>query len=303
MKTMTAWMTAVLLGAFGGVGAAAVGEPLAPALSQDFFQWFQWQEVSRAGTTIVYGLNPKSQFVGLATLTIEVDAQGVIVSATLSVQQAFIDGKLGAMAEDLMKSFVRFVMPEKAPASVALKTEDRDGHRVMRATRASPAATVDWNTIYLAAADLPGLRLTQDSRDSGPDAGDRAYADNRGVHSGMAIWMAPATSAPVWRLCDIRWVFPDDAAAQRYLDASWKGISEGQPEVKGDVGVAGARIFGGTSKDPIFGLETTQYFVAFRVGRVVVKLFVAQGPEAQAGKGLTLGHMSTLAQAVVARAK
>ncbi|MFO0744261.1 MAG: hypothetical protein U1F43_01115 [Myxococcota bacterium] len=113
--------------------------------------------------------------------------------------------------------------------------------------------------------------------------------------------MAPKGDAPLWRLVDVRWLFPSEAAAQAYLDASWDALSERQPEVpaKVDPVVPGARVFGGTHKDPILDLESTQFFVVFRQGRTVVKLFAAEGPEAKAH--LTLAAVNALAKKVVTR--
>lgn len=152
---------------------------------------------------------------------------------------------------------------------------------------------------YLEQDDLPGMSLVQDSADAGPDPGDYAFAACDGLGSGLRAWMAPETG-PVWRLVDIRFVFPDAARASAYHAERLLANSELNPPVP-DAPPVGeeCRVFGGTRPVPMAGIEMTTWFYVFRVGRVVVKLFVAQGPDSV--QPLQVGHVEAIARRIVAR--
>lgn len=77
-----------------------------------------------------------------------------------------------------------------------------------------PGKVPDPGVVYLDGADLPGMSLVQDSAESKLDPGDYAFAACDGISSGLRVWMA-ARSEQIWRLVDIRWVFPDANRAAR----------------------------------------------------------------------------------------
>lgn len=136
--------------------------------------------------------------------------------------------------------------------------------------------------LFLNATDLttvraPNMRMVQDTRTKGADPRDTAYRTHRGVASGFAVWMANRSDVRVWRLVDIRWVFRSNADASAYYRATLRRNAEGNPRVAGAAPIGDeCQVFGGTQK--MAGVAVTHYFYIFRVANVVVKLYVAQGP-------------------------
>ncbi|WP_152609307.1 hypothetical protein [Kocuria rosea] len=157
----------------------------------------------------------------------------------------------------------------------------------------------DLRALYLRSDDLPGMQLVQDSADSGPDSGDYAYSACNGLGTGLRVWLG-ATTDPVWRLVDIRFVFPDADRAAAYHAERFVANSEGYPPVPDAPSIGeDCRVFGGTNRLPGVDIEMTNYFYVLRVGAVVVKLFVAEGPESTAS--LEVGQVHAIAKLVVAR--
>jgi hypothetical protein len=133
--------------------------------------------------------------------------------------------------------------------------------------------------LFLEQPDLPAMERVQDSRLQGPDAGDDAFSHHGGISAGFQAWMAQS-DAVVWRLVDVRWVFPSAADAAAYHRETLRPNAEGHPAVPGAplVGVD-CVVHGGTDATPIDPTITmTAFYYLFRVRNVVVKLFVAQGP-------------------------
>jgi hypothetical protein len=98
---------------------------------------------------------------------------------------------------------------------------------------------------------------------------------------------------------DIRFVFPDAALAALYHQERLLANSEGTPPVEHAEPVGEeCHVFGGTR--PLGpGLSMTAYTYIFRVGRVVVKLFAAQGFAAR--KPLTPDAVRQIAERIVTR--
>lgn len=132
--------------------------------------------------------------------------------------------------------------------------------------------------LYLEAGDLPpGMKRTQDSRTKGADEGDTEFKKLGGERSGLAVWMG-ASDQPVWRLVDIRWVFPDAEAAAVYHKARLRQNAENQPRVPGAAPVGqDGYVFGGSIS--MMGMDIVNYLYLFRVDRVLIKLYVAQDPQ------------------------
>lgn len=123
------------------------------------------------------------------------------------------------------------------------------------------------------------MRQTQDTPEKGPDPSDHAFPKHHGLFSGFNVFMGNSEEK-VWRVVDIRWVFPNARRASEYLVESIAMQSEGAPPVAG-APEAGAQcqVFGGEQDGPLPGLRMTTFHYIFRVLNVVVKLFVAQGPQ------------------------
>ena len=164
--------------------------------------------------------------------------------------------------------------------------------------------------LFLDNNNLPNsMSRVQDSRTRGADPGDSVFVRCRGEHSGMAAWMGPNTE-PVWRLVDIRWVFPTEANAIEYHRTTLNINSEGQPLIP-DAPKVGTDCY-------VFGLDNafdvmtyeisgrketiTQFYYIFRVANVVVKLYIAEGEmAAQYGKKLTVNMVKQIAEGIVPR--
>jgi hypothetical protein len=101
---------------------------------------------------------------------------------------------------------------------------------------------------------------------------------------------------------DIRFLFDKVEEAVKYHYERMDANSEGQPPVP-DAPIVGEDcfVFGGTNSVKLgdMTLTLTFYCYIFRVGRVVVKLFVAEGPTAH--DHLTIGQIASLAERIVQR--
>ena len=113
--------------------------------------------------------------------------------------------------------------------------------------------------------------------------------------------MAKDDAAPMWRLVDIRLVFPDAAAAKDYLNGSLDGLSEGTPEDANATKVGDdCHVYG--PENPAakrVGVEMRAYCYVFRKGNVVVKLFVAQGADSK--DKLQSKAVEAIARKIIAR--
>jgi hypothetical protein len=152
---------------------------------------------------------------------------------------------------------------------------------------------------YLDQDDIGPLHeWVQDSRLHAPDPGDLDFPRLHGRRSGFSVWLA-AQDQPVWRVVDIRFEFASAEDAAAYHARRIGPNSEGKPEVAGAPTVGEeCRVFGGTETLKFAGAtaKMTAYYYLFRVGRVVVKLFAAQGQESR--KKLTPRHLVPLAQRI-----
>jgi hypothetical protein len=163
--------------------------------------------------------------------------------------------------------------------------------------------------LFLDENDVPqGMNQSQDSRTRGADPNDREFVNCRGENSGLAVWIAEET-APVWRLVDIRWVFSSERDADAYHRNTLHINCEGEPMVQ-DAPLVGidCQVFGGTKSDyslyQLTGSATSisQFYYIFRVGRVVAKLYVAEGEMAwQSGVRLHAGMVKELADKIAWR--
>lgn len=121
------------------------------------------------------------------------------------------------------------------------------------------------------------------------------------THSGKKLWTAKDPAAPVWQVHDIRWIFPDAAAAQRFMEAASGEMSEGLPPVAQPPAVGqDTRMWTAQGDTYGLGIEMYMYNLMFRVDNVVAKVFIAQGPQAK-GKVLTPLMVAAIGQKAVER--
>jgi hypothetical protein len=156
--------------------------------------------------------------------------------------------------------------------------------------------------MYLDQDDLgPALNCVQDSRLYGPDPGDNSFERLHGRHAGLVVWLGEPDQ-PVWRVVDIRFLFDSAAEAAAYHQERLTYNSEGADEVT-DTPFVGeeCHVFGGAKSMLIddWTVTMTAYCYIFRVGNTVVKLFVAQGHDAQ--EPLTPAHVHPIAQKILLR--
>jgi hypothetical protein len=156
-----------------------------------------------------------------------------------------------------------------------------------------------FRALFLGPEDLGGMRMTQDARTRGPDPGDRGFATQQGILSGLAVWSGPPDAA-LGRIVDVRWTFPSGKQARRYLRDNLARLSERQRPLP-DAPLVGAdgQVFGGSLPNP-FSLRVVHYIYLFRVGNVVIKLYAAQGHAARQA-ALTPERIVPVAQAIVQR--
>ena len=287
---------------------AALGDRLDDAKRGDFFTFFGWVESGRDGSVRSYEVKPEAQFHAYVKLRITVDATDHITGYALDLDRQFLAVSGGVFAADLANSFVREAYPRTVDAisrdpawsgavdnSVLTATGgavslDNSGgwlHLVAPgAASTAPAAAIPpagSDDLFLTAADLPGMQMTQDSRHAGADPGDAPYAAHHGQGGGMAVWMAEG-DAPAWRLVDIVWVFPSADDAKGFHQEDLARNSEGAPEILGAPKIGDeCRVYGGTRMQPLLGADMTDYYYIFRTGRVVHKLYVAESPNVAAG--------------------
>lgn len=197
---------------------------------------------------------------------------------------------------------------EKAAIKLQNEKSETEGELLVitvRAKAGEPRGLTDddYTALFLAAEDFPeGLAQAQDARSKGPDPGDKKFAELGGKRAGFAVWSATGQNVPMARIVDIRFVFPDEAAAQNYLEASLSSLSEGAPEAKDAPQIGEACYLFGPENERInkaLGVNLRAYVYAFRQHNVVVKLFVAQGLEST--EQLQPNAIAPLAEKIVGR--
>lgn len=199
---------------------------------------------------------------------------------------AYPDGRFAPLAR------IRLEALGKSPAAAAVRSP------AAARVASGPLSDQTYAKLYLDASDLPqGMRLTQDSRRKSPQ-GDKEFEKEGGERAGFAVWMGD-DDRPVWRVVDVRWVFPTAEAAAAYHKATLRKNSENLREVPGarTPGDDG-HVFGGAMS--MMGIDLVNYLYLFRVDRVVVKLYVAQGPKVK-GARLRPDLVEPIADKVAAR--
>lgn len=158
--------------------------------------------------------------------------------------------------------------------------------------------------LFLEQKDFDGsLEMIQDSRDSGPDKGDISFSKHHGLFAGFSVWLG-SDKEPVWRVVDVRFVFPSESKASLYHKERLKANSEGHPKVKDAIEIGQqSSVFGGSAPNPFDPtMEMVVYYYIFQVLNVVVKLFIAQGPNAGMN-GLEIKMAAAIARRIESRIK
>lgn len=111
----------------------------------------------------------------------------------------------------------------------------------------------------------------------GSDPEEKMFAELEGIYSGLSVWNAQ-TDDGINRAVDIRWVFPTDWQARRFLFANLDYLSEGAEKLD-NAPLVGEDCQAFLSDGDQYGLDLAvdlqMYYYIFRVGRVNVKLFAS----------------------------
>lgn len=150
---------------------------------------------------------------------------------------------------------------------------------------------------FLTAEDLPGMELREDNRDThtefNPDGvppDDPDYKELGGTDYGLTVWEGKAKEkAKIDRMVEIHFVFPDAAAAQKYLRKRVAHLAENMPQVK-DAPKVGEQtlLVGGLTKNPFLGSSDYHYIFLYRVDRTLIKLYAFQEGEDRKLQPLTV---------------
>jgi hypothetical protein len=154
--------------------------------------------------------------------------------------------------------------------------------------------------LFLSESDLPNqMKCTQRLQPGGPD---KAFVAAGGQFAAMSVWMTENKSAAIWRLIDIRWVLPDERAAQEFLRVSLAEQSEDMPEVPNAINIGDeSHLHGPGSRTAQASGGPTMYNCIFRQGRVIAKVFVALGTSG--GEKVSAEVITPLVKSAAARMK
>jgi hypothetical protein len=224
-----------------------------------------------------------------------------------------VRARLGQLGHDPRRNYERarelYEAARKEPAEPAAREADEREEQAVRAALAQlappPTTTTDpaWPMLFLDETQLVGLERREDRRDESPIAGDRAFAEQRGIAAGSVVWTGPEHWA-MCRVVDTRWLFPSVATAAAYADAMLAYAGEGLPPVPVPAIGDAVRGWGGSELGKVPGTRYAGQILFFRVGRMVAKLFVAEGPRApQAGQELAPAMLVPYAEAIAQRAR
>jgi hypothetical protein len=220
--------------------------------------------------------------------------------------------RMGQLGHDTRRNYERarelFETARKEPAEPAEREADEREEQAVRAALARlappPTKTTDpaWPTLFLDETELVGFERREDRRDQNPITNDRAFAEQHGISAGSVVWLGQEFWA-MWRVVDTRWLFPSVATAIAYADAMVVHVGESLPPLPVPAIGDAVRGWGGIELGKTPGTRYAGQILFIRVGRMVAKLFVAEGPKApQAGQALAQSMLFPYAEAIVRRA-
>jgi hypothetical protein len=167
--------------------------------------------------------------------------------------------------------------------------------RIARGSAAPTSGDPIWTSLFLDESELSHYQRTEDKRaeDTPPGA----------IHAGHVVWVGDERW-PMWRIIDTRYLFPTGDAAERYLRRVMGLIGDGLPALP-TAELADATIaFGGASPGRVPNTRHAAQSIVVRVGRMIAKLYVAEGPGAPlTGHVLEQAMLVPLAQRIVARSQ
>ncbi|KAH7830308.1 uncharacterized protein MONOS_6378 [Monocercomonoides exilis] len=163
-----------------------------------------------------------------------------------------------------------------------------------------------FRSLYIDMFSLPnGIQLIRDDRFSRHlicrCCTGNARARALGIlHRGLMSYLGHPKMV-MMRIMDIRWVFETEEGAEQYIRECHDKLTEGQKAVRGmkDIG-KNFTCVGGPKASRIHDIPVPSYAFIFRIGRVVLKIYAAQGPESTVV--LDPSALSTLSKIAAAKA-
>jgi hypothetical protein len=177
--------------------------------------------------------------------------------------------------------------------------------------RLAGISDASYGSIYLQQDDLPqGAKRTESYPSTEPsqlDPRERMYLTLAGKRRGLNVWHDNNPQHAIARIVDIRWVFPDEISAERFVASSLPFLAEDLPPVAQAPRIgATSHVLGGKPSrllQAMLGDEAEnlkQYLVIVRQRNVVVKLFCSQAKQAK-NKPLRFEDVQPLAERIVQR--
>lgn len=145
----------------------------------------------------------------------------------------------------------------------------------------APASESTTERLFLDEDELRGFVRSDDRRGASPDPCDRVLAAQGGSSAGSVEWLGN-DEWPVQRVVDTRWVFPSSKAAKVYLESPVTLAAAGAQLPRASAPEIGEGAYAWGVAPPGRGpaARPSQQILMLRVGRVVVKLHVTEGPRA-----------------------
>jgi hypothetical protein len=210
--------------------------------------------------------------------------QSAAIEADVRQKLAAIGIEVRANYEAAQRLLAQATAPSEAPRRIA---------RGSSAAIASGDPT--WSALFLDETELAHYKRAEDCRAETPPA--------NALHAGYVTWVGHE-SWPMWRIIDTRMLFGTAEAADRYLRSVMATIGDGLPALP-TAELADATIaFGGAGPGRLPGTRHASQSIVLRVGRMVAKLYIVEGPSAPLGGHLLEQAMLVpLAHRIVQRAQ
>jgi hypothetical protein len=157
-------------------------------------------------------------------------------------------------------------------STVAMSADDKK-------EKVSGISKEDYEKLFLGEDEMPGMKMTQDTKGMGADEGDKMYAKLGGLHSGLTVWEPKEQGKEanhMDRVVDLRWVFPDAKSAKAYLKDQLEAQSEHMDPVKSPPKIGDESYVYGGILDLHIGDPLRNYIIIFRQDNVIVKFYAAE---------------------------
>jgi len=254
-------------------------------------------------------VNVERALVAIAEVRASINDPGEVGRATAC--EASLRAQLAALGIDPRRNYdaalALFAAARARPAEPADHQADERAVAAVRAALevlAKPGPSDPaWNALFLDDAELHGFHRTEDETPATAPVEDRAYAQRGGVGTASTTWLGNEAAA-VYRIADTRWLFPSVKAAAAFVQAILPHANEGLPPAPTPSLGDAAHAWG----DPRLARGSTareaRQVLVLRVGRLVAKLHVTEGPRAaKQFQALIAPMLVPYGEAIVRRAR